>query len=290
MAFLRAKGDAKTTMYTMMMGAIMNAILDPLLIFGLGPIPALGLEGAAIATVISRAITMFYAGWVLIHREQMLVMSIPKRSELPRLLESTSTGWRASHCDQCLGANRDCTADHDCCFHGSTAVAAYGIGARVEGLVLIPVLALSAGLSPFIGQNWGAQLEKRVSKGFELSIKFSALWGLFACGFLFATAPFIAALFSDEPSVQKDISIYLKRRAHRLRSLWCNDDGQLHIQRHRPCYPLYGSICPKEHCFCSTIRRLRLCPKLRTAWRFCRISDGLSAITRDWSTLDDQSA
>ena len=86
--------------------------------------------------------------------------------------------------------------------HGSAAVAAYGIGARVESLVLIAPVALSSGLSPFIGQNWGAHLEARVAKGFQLALNFSILWGLGAFLVLLAAAPQIAAVFSEEKAAE----------------------------------------------------------------------------------------
>ena len=207
---LRAKGDAKTTMNTMIMGAVFNAILDPIFIFGFGAVPAMGLEGAAIATVISRAITMVYAGYVMIGREKMLLLQQPK---IPELIDSWKGLMRVGipvMATNVLGPIATAMLTTIVALYGSAAVAAYGIGARMEGLVLIPVLALSSGLSPFIGQNWGAHLEDRVAKGFELALKFSAAWGLFALGLLFFGGPYIAALFSEDPVVQKDIAIYLR--------------------------------------------------------------------------------
>ena len=207
---LRAKGDAKTTMNTMIMGAVFNAILDPIFIFGFAIVPAMGLEGAAVATVISRMITMLYASYVMIGREKMLLLEVPNLKEV---LES----WRGLMrvgipvmATNVLGPIATAMLTTIVALYGSGAVAAYGIGARMEGLVLIPVLALSSGLSPFIGQNWGAHLEERVAQGFELALKFSAAWGLFALAALFLGGPTIAALFSEDPTVQKDITIYLQ--------------------------------------------------------------------------------
>ena len=94
--------------------------------------------------------------------------------------------------------------------YGSSAVAAYGIGARVEALVLIASSALSSGLSPFIGQNWGAQLEDRVSRGFKLSVQFSIIWGLSAMLLLLIGADAIASVFSDKSDVQENIALYLR--------------------------------------------------------------------------------
>ena len=85
----------------------------------------------------------------------MLVMQVPKLEEV---LES----WRGLMrvgipvmATNVLGPIATAMLTTIVALYGSGAVAAYGIGARMEGLVLIPVLALSSGLSPFIGQNWG---------------------------------------------------------------------------------------------------------------------------------------
>ncbi len=94
--------------------------------------------------------------------------------------------------------------------HGAAAVAAYGIGARVESLILIAPLALSSGLSPFIGQNYGAHLQMRVADGFRMATRFSVLWGLGAFLLMLPSAPLIAGVFTNEPEVAKHITLYLR--------------------------------------------------------------------------------
>jgi len=79
---IRATGDTKTPSAIMLVAVVVNIILDPLLIFGLGPFPMLGLEGAAIATVVSRAITLVVALWVLYYRDRMMTFELPAPKEL----------------------------------------------------------------------------------------------------------------------------------------------------------------------------------------------------------------
>ena len=69
---LRARGDARTPMVVMMLAAIVNAILDPVFIFGWGPVPAMGFEGAAIATLLSRIVGMIYVFSVILRRKDLL--------------------------------------------------------------------------------------------------------------------------------------------------------------------------------------------------------------------------
>ena len=79
---IRATGDAKTPSIIMLIAVCVNTVLDPLLIFGIGPFPELGIKGAAIATVISRFTTFSVALWVLTKREKMISFDIPKISEI----------------------------------------------------------------------------------------------------------------------------------------------------------------------------------------------------------------
>ncbi len=73
---IRATGDTKTPSYVMMVAGLANVILDPLLIFGIGPFPRMELQGAAIATVIARALTFIAAIWVLRYREKILEFTV----------------------------------------------------------------------------------------------------------------------------------------------------------------------------------------------------------------------
>ncbi|MAA78070.1 MAG: MATE family efflux transporter [Deltaproteobacteria bacterium] len=203
---LRAKGDARTPMIVMMMGAVFNGIFDPIFIFTLD----MGLEGAAWATTLSRALTMLYASYILIVREKLFDLHIPSPKQM---IESWKVVLRVgvpASITNVLGPVATAMLTAIVATHGSAAVAAYGIGARVESLVLIAPLALSSGLSPFIGQNWGAHLEDRVAKGFQLALNFSILWGLGAFLILLALAPQIAVVFSEDKAVQEAITLYLR--------------------------------------------------------------------------------
>jgi len=206
---LRARGDAKTPRNVMMLAAVLNAVFDPILIFGVGPIPGLGLEGAAWATALSRFFTFLYAARVALKLE-LLDLHLPTPRELwSSWAEILHVGVPAT-VTNVLGPVATALLTAIVATHGAAAVAAYGIGARVESLVLIAPLALSSGLSPFVGQNHGAHLAKRVAEGFRIATRFSVIWGLAAFVLLLPTAPFIAGLFSDEPEVAADIALYLR--------------------------------------------------------------------------------
>lgn len=203
---LRAKGDAQTPMRMMMLSAILNAIFDPFFIFTLD----MKLEGAAWATTLSRALTMFYAGYVMIVKAKLFDAHIP---QIAVLVDSWKTILRVgipASITNVLGPIATAMLTTIVAMYGTAAIAAYGIGARVESLMLIAPTALSSGLSPFIGQNWGAHLENRVSEGFRIALHFSIAWGLGSFFLLILCAPYLARIFSEDPSVQEYVTLYLR--------------------------------------------------------------------------------
>jgi putative MATE family efflux protein len=206
---LRAHGDPLTPRNMMILAAVLNGILDPLFIFGAGPVPAMGLEGAAWATVLSRALTFLYAGWTAV-KLGTLELHLPTPPQLIRSWKTILQVGIPATITNVLGPIATAILTAIVAGFGAAAVAAYGIGARVEALVLIAPIALSSGLSPFVGQNWGAHLPERVAEGFRVAVRFSILWGLGALLILVPTAPWIAAVFSNEPQVQAHIVTYLR--------------------------------------------------------------------------------
>ncbi|OMH30453.1 hypothetical protein BGP75_18595 [Motiliproteus sp. MSK22-1] len=206
---IRATGDTKTPSRVMMLAALLNVVLDPLLIFGIGPFPRLELQGAAIATLISYSVTFLFALWVLGRREKMLTRQRPtilnlKNSWLALIrlaLPAAATNMLAP---MTAGVITHLIADY-----GPQAVAAYGIGTRVESLAMIGVLALSSVLTPFIGQNSGAEKTDRIRQSISFSLRFAILWGIAACLLLISTATAIASLFADDATTIELATSYL---------------------------------------------------------------------------------
>ena len=153
---IRATGDTKTPSWIMMIAAGVNAVLDPLLIFGYGPFPELGIKGAAIATVISYISIMIAGLWVLGKRERMLTIAWPGFAEI--LLS-----WKAllyigipAMMTQLLFPISNAVLTRIAADLGDATVAAFGVGTRIESIAMIGFMALASVLIPFIGQNFGA--------------------------------------------------------------------------------------------------------------------------------------
>jgi len=207
---IRAIGDTKTPSIIMLVAVVTNLVLDPVLIFGYGPFPRMELAGAALATVISRAITLVFALWILGYREKMLIFAMPGLKRLYRswkevLYVGIPTAGTRMIIPVALGIITKMVSSY-----GPEAVAAFGVASRIEFFALVIIFALASVLAPFTGQNWGSGNINRVHLGLRYGEFFSVLWGLAVMGFLFLFAGKIAAVFNDDPAVKKLVILYLK--------------------------------------------------------------------------------
>jgi Na+-driven multidrug efflux pump len=206
---IRATGNTAFPSLLMTVAAVVNAILDPLLIFGLAGFPRLELQGAAIATVIARGVTLLASLAVLYFRERLLVFCLPPRQRLldswKRILHvSLPAAGSAMVNPISVGITISLLAPF-----GAEAVAAFGIATRIEAFALIVLLALASSIGPFVGQNWGARQYRRVVAAVRLSSLFSLVWGLLMALLLGINATLIAGVFNDNPDVIAIARLYL---------------------------------------------------------------------------------
>jgi len=199
---IRATGDTKTPSWIMMIAAGVNAVLDPLLIFGYGPFPELGIKGAAIATVISYFSIMIAGLWVLGKRERMLTISWPGFAEI-------LISWKAllyigipAMVTQLLFPISNAFLTRIAADLGEATVAAFGVGTRIESIAMIGFMALASVLIPFIGQNYGARKNDRIIHANKFSIRFAMIWGTTAWGVLALLSGSIAWAFADDSLIQ----------------------------------------------------------------------------------------
>lgn len=200
-SIVRATGDTFVPGMIMVFIAAVNAVLDPLLIFGLGPLPEMGIRGAALATVFARAIGLVAILHVLGRREKLLTLRLGSPSgiasawkkilyvagpaSLTMLITPISTGFVT----KVLAG------------FGQEAVAAFGVATRVEMFSLMVIMALGSVLIIFVGQNSSRGLYDRVRSALRLSARFSILWGLAVFVLLLIAGREIAALFSTDETV-----------------------------------------------------------------------------------------
>lgn len=208
-AALRASGDTKTPSLIMGGAGLINAILDPIFIFGFGPVPAMGIQGAAIATSISWLFGLGAILYILVVQRQLI------NTHVMSLKDIVSSSRRILHIGlPAAGANMltpiaAAILTAIVATYGESAVAAFGVGSRIESIACLVILALSMTLPPFISQNFGAGKMRRVEQGYKTSIKFVLMWQILIYIILVLLAPLIAKVFSKEQEVADIIVLFM---------------------------------------------------------------------------------
>jgi putative MATE family efflux protein len=209
-AAIRATGDTKWPSIMMILSGFLNAGLDPLFIFGYGPVPAMGVKGAAIATVVSWMVGFAISIWILYVREKLITLEMP---DIPELIQYWKQlflmGMPISMANMLTPLSAGIMTALIAPY-GEEAVAGFGAGGRIEALFLVVSFALTAALSPYMAQNLGARKFDRAKQALSLSIKFSFLFQLAIYPVIYFSAPFIARIFSDDANVIEITILYLR--------------------------------------------------------------------------------
>jgi Na+-driven multidrug efflux pump len=188
---------------------LINAILDPIFIFGFGPIPAMGMQGAAIATMISWFFGISYVLFVLIKQKNLIHTQLLTFKQLIQscriILKIGLPAAGANMLTPIAAAIMTAIA----ATYGESVVAGFGVGSRIESIACIVVLALSMTLPPFISQNFGAGHMHRVKHAYKTSIKFILFWQILIYVLLIISAPWVASAFTKEQKVADIIVIFI---------------------------------------------------------------------------------
>ena len=198
---IRATGDTFTPGMTMLASAVINTILDPLLIFGIGPFPELGVKGAALATVIARSVSMIVVITVLTRREKLLTFHMGSLNAIgqtwrkilyiagPATLGLLITPLSLAVITRIVSA------------FGKEAMAAFGVASRVEMFGLMVISSLSTVMIIFVGQNYSNHQYARIQRALTHARNFSLLWGGFVFLLLLLFAGTVAAIFTKDAEV-----------------------------------------------------------------------------------------
>ena len=187
-----------------MLGLVLNAILDPLFIFGWGPLPGSGITGAAIATVAAQTTTLVIVTAIL-HWKLHLIAKISEVFPVPRLLNAWKTILRYG-IPSILGmilnpAGMAVITWAVAVTGGETAVAGASVATRIEAVAFIFPMSLGMSLLPIIGQNFGAKRFDRIDTCRRVSMIFAFLFLVVISVFFCILAPWFASFFSADPEV-----------------------------------------------------------------------------------------
>lgn len=206
---LRATGNTKFPSLVMAIAGLINVILDPIFIFGWWFIPAMGIQGAATATLISWALSMV-ASIVLLMRSQLISRFALSWSYTINVWRRVLKIGRPAALSQVINPIGNAILMSLLASYEAAAVAAFGVGIRIESLMLIAITALSSSLTPFIAQNLGAGQITRARNALLGCAKFSVVCQLVCYVIVGLLAQPIATLFSDDPDVIEYIVVFLR--------------------------------------------------------------------------------
>ncbi len=209
MASMRATGDTRLPSMLMVMAAILNVALDPILIFGVGPIPAMGLDGAATAALIARATIFVGTIYLMRFRLDMLSFNKPDPVELRKSWRDIlHVGIPAAGTNAIvpLGA---VLVTAMIARLGTDAVAGFGVATRIEAMMLVIFYAMSSIIGPFVGQNFAAGRERRILRALWLCTLFCLAAGMVIAGILALLSDVLPRLFSDSEAVMEVTKLFL---------------------------------------------------------------------------------
>ena len=205
----RAIGHIKASAIFSTLMSLLNLLLDPVFIFGLGPVDAMGMPGAAVATIIAAAISWACCFYILAFQEKLVDFHVPELSVVLKnwknLLEIAIPAIGANIMTPMAAGIMTAMIAR----YGPEAVAGFGVGARIEALSLLITFALSSTLPMFIGQNIGAGRGDRAYLALMMCLRFVLIFqvGVYVCLLIFV--PMISSTFSNNPLVIRVIENYL---------------------------------------------------------------------------------
>ncbi len=206
----RGLGDTKTPGNLMITAAVINTILDPIMIFGLFTFPPLGMAGASLATVISRFFT-FMMYFYLLHTKYGVIKF--RNLSMTRIIDCSKRIF-------IIGLPNSLTKVVNplivtlitalLATQSQMAVAGYGVGTKIESFIMAVAFAMGNTAMAVLGQNMGAGNKERVKEGLSILNKYSVI--LFSCLYIvvFVTAPYLAKIFTDDPAVIEIVVLYLR--------------------------------------------------------------------------------
>ncbi len=197
-SLIRGSGDAVKPMIIMIAASVINIILDPVLIIGLGPFPEMGIRGAALATIIAQSIGAVLAlYYFLAHKTSYRIRVSHLLPNMPILRDIYRVGAPSSIMELTESLafilfNRVVST------YGSIAIAAVGLAIRISDFAFMPIIGVSNGLLPIVGFSFGVKNFKRLWRAVKLASVGIALFLTVATVFIEIFTPQLISIFNDD--------------------------------------------------------------------------------------------
>ena len=207
---LTAQGDTKSYRNVLIFSFFINIFLNPLFIFGYGPVPSFGIAGLAIATLVAQGISLIYLAYKVycckLKKFLYLKCFIPKFyylrnlviQSVPIMFTMLMIMFGVFNIFYFVGQ------------FGELASAGYGTAVRIEQVLLLPVIGLNTAVLSIAGQNYGAKNFDRIKEVYLKALFFGSAFMVVAGMIIFFTSTYVISLFTDDVEVINSGALYLK--------------------------------------------------------------------------------
>jgi putative MATE family efflux protein len=200
-SILRGIGDSRTPLYFMILGVAVNAVLDPLLIIGVGPLPRMGLAGAGVASICGQLIATIVGYLYLRKRGNIVAINLNTISWDPEKIRLILKIGFPSMLQQSAVSLGMATITSIVNGFGDAATAAFGAAGRIDTVSLFPAMSIGMAVSIISGQNIGAQHYDRVKRTFRWGILMTVSISLFITIFYLTIPRLLLSAFLSDPEV-----------------------------------------------------------------------------------------
>ena len=204
--FMRSIGDPVFPGYVITLGSVLQVAIGPFLIFGWAGLPALGVEGAAWAFVLARALSFLLTVYWFAVRERMLRRSLRGLVASTRIILHVGIPAMATNVIEPLAT---AVLTRLLAGFGTAVVAGFGVAARIDAVVFMVVIGISSSTAPLVGQNWGARRFDRVNQALAICYRYCLAWGVIAACVMWIGGRTFVSLINDEPTVVATATAYL---------------------------------------------------------------------------------
>ena len=209
-SLLHAEGDTKTYRNALILSFFLNIILNPILIFGFAFIPAMGVKGIGLATIISQLVSFIIVLFTVLQNNRVKKLTkdfLSLKFSYLKNIFFQSMPISISICGYALASSIIFTYVGQ---SGEYAVAGYGVGTRIEQVVLLPILGINTAIISIIAQNYGANNVNRIKETYFTAIKYAFIIMITAGTLVFLSANIITSFFSSDPEVIEYGKRYLR--------------------------------------------------------------------------------
>jgi len=195
---IRAEGNAKAAMFSMLIGAILNIVLDYIFIFPLN----MGIRGAALATILSQLVSVIYVLFYILGKQSTLKVKLYHLKPDWKILYEIMTVGFSSFARQIAGSIMAIILNNSLAFYGGElAISVYGVVNRVIMFLFMPLFGVVQGMQPIVGYNYGANKIDRVKEAVKLSIIATTIFASVSTLFGELFPHFIIGMFDNDPAL-----------------------------------------------------------------------------------------